>query len=111
MNFCLGDHLISIIWQGQHILNSPYTVSIEESEYLENEINDIGPKFEPGFQYPLCLLKSHKNSEINYLGTVVRTKIVKQTIVTNGQEYDYNNYFESSKCWSVNLRKIKLFFA
>ena len=88
--------MISIIWQGQHVLNSPYTVSIEESEYLENDVRDIGPKFEPGFQYPLCLLQSHKNNAIDEMGTVVITKEVKKSIIANGKEYDFNNYFESS---------------
>lgn len=91
-----GDHFISIIWQGQHVFNSPYTVSIEESEYLDGEITEIGPKFEPGFQYPVCLLKSHRNWPLENMGTVVRTKVVKKSIVANGKEYDYNDFMNSN---------------
>lgn len=93
-----GEHQISIIWQGRHVLNSPHTVSIEETEYLEHEVNDIGPKFIPGLQYPLCLLNSDKEYKIDDMGTVIRRKIVKETIVSNSKEYDYKTYFKTSKC-------------
>lgn len=85
------------------MLNSPYTVSIEETEYLEQEVNDIGPKFIPGLQYPLCLLNSEKKFKIDDMGTVIRRKIVKETIVSNQKEYDYDTYFKSSmSCQSFN---------
>lgn len=63
---------------------------------MENDVRDIGPKFEPGFQYPLCLLKSHRDTAMDEMGTVVRTKVKKKSIMANGSEYDFKNYFESS---------------
>jgi len=75
---------------------------VEESEYLESDVRDIGPKFESGLQYPLCLLKSHQNRAIDEMGTVVRTKVLKKSIVANGKEHDYKNYFQSSTYALIN---------
>ncbi|XP_027194559.2 regulatory particle non-ATPase 9 [Dermatophagoides pteronyssinus] len=89
-----GEHQISIIWQGQHIVGSPYYAMIEETEYLQQESNEIGPKFIPGMQYPLCLLRTDQEYGLDEIGTVIRKKTIRKSIIIKGKEYDYYNYLE-----------------
>lgn len=89
----VGKHKISIIWQGRHVLSSPYFVTIQDADYLKQNVNDIGVKFNPGVQYPLSLLKTQKFG-FQTLGTVVRKKILKKSIIVEDKEFDYDSYLQ-----------------
>ncbi|KAH7637242.1 26s proteasome non-atpase regulatory subunit 13-like protein [Dermatophagoides farinae] len=89
-----GEHQISVIWQGQHIFGSPYYAMIEETEYLQQESNEIGPKFIPGIQYPLCLLQTDQEYGLDEIGTVIRKKTLRKSMIIKGKKYDYYTYLE-----------------
>lgn len=93
----LGKHQIGIVWQGRYIFKSPFYPIIEETEYLKNELTDMAPKLIPGLQYPLCLLKSEKEYNLDEMGTVIRRKVLKERIVANEREHDYVTYLKTSK--------------
>lgn len=89
----VGQYKISIIWQGRHVLLSPYFVTIQDADYLKQNVQDIGVKFNPGVQYPLNLLKTEQFG-FQTLGTVVRKKILKKSIIVQDKEYDYESYLQ-----------------
>lgn len=62
-------------------------------------MRDIKPAFELGQQYPLCLLPEQAHRSLDEMGTVVRKKVLKRSIIAGGKEYDFDDYFEKSKCY------------
>ncbi|UXI18960.1 Sel1 repeat-containing protein 1-like protein [Sarcoptes scabiei] len=89
-----GQHRISFVWQGNHIFGSPFYAKIEETEYSQSHLNDIGPKFTPGLQYPMSLLNSDKKFDLYDVGIVIRKKILNRVIISNGREYNFEEYLE-----------------
>lgn len=95
-----GIHKLSIIWQGQHIMNSPYTVNVEdcgiESERVsQRSVNSYSPtKFVPGLQYPVNALSKRNSLCFEETATVVGRRVLKQVVMVNGKEKvitDHNN--------------------
>ncbi|CAG2162110.1 unnamed protein product [Oppiella nova] len=87
-----GIHKLSIIWQGQHILSSPYTVKVEDC-YIDpvkpsDQMNgSMSPTvFVPGLQYPVNALTRKESISFDECATVVRRKVLKQTVVINGTQ-------------------------
>jgi hypothetical protein len=95
-----GIHKLSIIWQGQHIMNSPYTVNVEDSGTESERVSQRGAntysstKFVPGLQYPVSALTKGDSLCFEETATVVGRKVLKQVVVVNGKEKvitDHNN--------------------
>lgn len=93
----LGEHRISICWQGQHVFESPYRATIEDTTYAGYDFTDVGPKCKVGYQYPLCLIDGFKTAKVDEMAMVVKKKTIRQVIVSNGEEHEYHSYFATSK--------------
>ncbi|CAG2117009.1 unnamed protein product [Medioppia subpectinata] len=102
-----GIHKLSIVWQGQHILNSPYTVKVEDcfNEPMKESTNQINGSssptiFVPGLQYPVNALTRRKDSDsFDECATVVARKVIKQTVVINGK----SQLFQNSRKGDINF--------
>ena len=92
-----GIHKLSIIWQGQHIMNSPYTVKVEDCSHDSMRDNEQSTgitsptKFIPGLQWPVNALSRSDSFCLENCGTVVRRKVLKQSIVLNGRQQTFED--------------------
>lgn len=86
-----GIHKLSIIWQGQHILDSPYTVKVEDctNDQLINlpytPTITSPAKFVPGLQWPASAIARNDTVSLDDKATVVARKAIKQTVFVNGR--------------------------
>ncbi|XP_054164819.1 uncharacterized protein LOC128962470 [Oppia nitens] len=105
-----GIHKLSIIWQGQHILNSPYTVKVEEcyNEPIKDMKQTTGStsptKFVPGLQYPVNALNRKDSFSLDECATVIGRKVLKRTVIVNGIQQSFDNF---NKCIVRDIYKIE----
>lgn len=71
------------------MFESPYKVQIEKTDYAENEKQYyVKPKFNVGYQYPVCLIESHKGADIKQIATITGKKYIKKTRMTHGEAHE-----------------------
>ncbi|XP_067130631.1 uncharacterized protein [Centruroides vittatus] len=90
-----GEHKLSIIWQGQHIMGSPYTISVDDAK----NIGSLTPR-KNLVHKPLhraeteddlltrrckCINKKEMHSNVN-LGSVRKRRILRHFVMIDGKE-------------------------
>ncbi|XP_023235096.1 spindle pole body component 110-like [Centruroides sculpturatus] len=89
-----GEHKLSIIWQGQHIMGSPYTISVDDAKNIGSltpRKNLVRPLHRAETEDDLltrrckCKNKKEMYSNVN-LGSVRKRRILRHFVMIDGKE-------------------------
>ena len=84
-----GPHTISIISRGRHIVESPYTLMVNTSSYSGANPMDF---------YSIALHENDFQVAIETLGRCVSRRVIRQTLIVNGEEIPTHDDLKSICC-------------